>query len=244
VPLSAPPRLSDPPDTVSTGNSRLHTPADRNGRTEAAARPGPRAQPASLRRAATQSGLHGQPSADCVHRCCARRDGQRRGRGSRVRGTSVVVPGSKWSAAVLPSSRMRPREQMCCPGCGGRGAAAAARWFSPSWSLRVGARIAVAGQRVVNAPGIASVEPTTPCVPRTCDHPFLHLDSSGARRCRSGHDDVPGTIGTGVLIMDFRPDHPAPAKVSGVVRFACEVVVRGPTPLPRNGLERAREPDR
>ncbi len=158
-------------------------PADRIGCSEAGVRPGPHARPGGCRAAATQGGLHGQPSADCVHRCCARRNGQRRRRGGRAGGMSALDSGSMWSAAVLPPSRMRPREQTCCPGRGGRGAAAAARWFRPSWPLRVGSRIAVAGQRVVDASRVASVEPTSPCVHRTCTTSFFtwtHLGRGSA----------------------------------------------------------------
>lgn len=64
---------------------------------------------------------------------------------------SVVGPGPMRPAAVLSPSRMRVREQTERLGRGRWGAAAAARWLRPSWSLRVGFRIAVADQRVVNA---------------------------------------------------------------------------------------------
>lgn len=47
-------------------------------------------------------------------------------------------------AAVLPPSLMLEREQTGPLGRGWRGAAAAAMWFSPPWSLRVGTGIVVA----------------------------------------------------------------------------------------------------
>ncbi|MBB4783899.1 hypothetical protein BJY27_004860 [Streptomyces rapamycinicus] len=172
VPLSAPPRTSTPPGAVSTWNSSHGAPADRSRCADAAARPGPRSQPASHRGAATQSGLHGQPSADCGRRRCARSNGQRGGEGCPAGGMPIVSPGPMWPAAVLPPSRIRAREQTELPGCGWRGAAAAAQWLRPPWSLRVGTRIAVADQRVVNALGTATTEPATSHLPRTRHHPF------------------------------------------------------------------------
>ncbi|MFD8381163.1 hypothetical protein ACFV2X_21870 [Streptomyces sp. NPDC059679] len=80
---------------------------------------------------------------------------------------SFVDPGRMWPAAVLPPSRMREREQTALPGRGGRGAAAAAQWLRPPWSLRVGAGIVVAGQRVVNTLLTTTAEPTAPRLPRT-----------------------------------------------------------------------------
>ncbi len=168
VPLSAPPRTSSPPSAVSTRNSSHGAPGDHREHADAAARPGPRARAASRRGAATQSGLHGGPSADCGHRRCARSNGQRGGEGCLAGGMSAVGPGPMWPAVVLSPSRMRAREQTELPGPGGRGAAAAARWLRPSRSLRVGFRITVADHRVVNALETA----TTSHLPRTRHHPF------------------------------------------------------------------------
>ncbi|AEM80246.1 hypothetical protein Strvi_0468 [Streptomyces violaceusniger Tu 4113] len=172
VPLSAPPRTSTPPDAVSTWSSSHGAPADRSGCADAAARPGPRAQPASHRGADTQSGLHGQPSADCGHRRCARSNGQRGGEGCPAGGMSIVSPGPMWPAAVLPPSRMRMHEQTEPPSRGGRGATATAQWPRPPWSLRVGFRIAVADKRVVSALASATTEPTAPNLPCTRHHPY------------------------------------------------------------------------
>lgn len=172
VPLSAPPHTISPPSAVSTRNSSPGAPDDRCEPADAAARPGLRARPASHRGAATQSGLHGQLSADCGHRRCARSNGQRGGEGCPAGGMPIVSPGPMWPAAVLSPSRMRVREQTELSGPGGRGAAAAARWLRPSWSLRVGFRIAVADQRVVNALTVAPTEPTGSHLPRIRHHPF------------------------------------------------------------------------
>lgn len=79
-----------------------------------------------------------------------------------------------WPAAVLPPPRVRAREQTELSDRGGRGAAAAARWLRPSWSLRVGSRIAVADQRVVSAVALvpATTGAITPQLPRTRHPPF------------------------------------------------------------------------
>lgn len=129
-------------------------------------------------------------------------------------GASVLVSrGAWWPVTVLTPSQMPAREQTARPGMGGRGAAAAARWLSPSWSLRVGSRIAVARLHFVEALTTAGIERTASRLLRTRHHPFLQLISSGTWPCRNGYDERPGTIGTGVLNRDSQPDHPAPARV-------------------------------
>ncbi len=225
------------PGTVARG-----APADHSEDAEAAARPGPRARTASHRGAATQSGLHGQPSADCDHRRCARKEASGE-RGRPAGGMSIVDPGRMWPAAVLPPSRMREREQTALPGRGGRGAAAAAKWLRPPWSLRVGAGIVVAGQRVVDTPVTATAEPTASRPPRTRQHPFPPLELIWDRAVSKRARQPPR------YHRHRGPDHglfAGPPRglpgFKGWSGFACVVVVRGPAP--HLGCGECGEPDR